>query len=292
VSGAREQGQGDTDRRRRPTPVCGLLAGVLAGLLAAFGLLAAATPATAAGARVDEVCRTLTDDASYKVRVQAALVLGKLADPAAVPCLSRALGDANKTVRAIAAQALGQIGSTAALDPLRALAKRDPDSFVRAQTEKALALIGAAGGGGAGARKGAKMYLNFGPFTGGTKSAAADSVKIVRDTLQSELGKLPTVTLTAATAGGPATPMAFLIDGSVTRLDDAAAGVATEVSCGVKVMVARWPSKSIISWTSADASVQSGSRPRDKENARRECLEATAGQLAEDLAKFLKAQGG
>jgi hypothetical protein len=268
--------------------VCGLLAGILA----AASLLATARPATAAGARVDEVCRTLTDDASYKVRVQAALVLGKLADPAAVPCLSRALGDANKTVRAIAAQALGQIGSTAALDPLRALAKRDTDSFVRAQTEKALALIGAAGGGGAGARKGAKMYLNFGPFTGGTKSAAADSVKIVRDTLQSELGKLPTVTLTAAAAGGPAPPMAFLIDGNVTRLDDATAGAATEVSCGVKVMVARWPSKSIISWTSADASVQSGSRPRDKENARRECLEATAGQLAEDLAKFLKAQGG
>jgi len=60
----------------------------------------------------------------------------------------------------------------------------------------------------------------------------------------------------------------------------------------VKVMVARWPSKSIISWTSAEASVQAGSRPRDRENARRECLEATATQLAEDLAKFLKAQGG
>jgi hypothetical protein len=78
----------------------------------------------------------------------------------------------------------------------------------------------------------------------------------------------------------------------VTRLDDTATSGASETSCGVRVMVARWPSKSIISWTSAEASVQSGLRPRDRENARRECLEATAAQLAEDLAKFLKAQGG
>ena len=45
-------------------------------------------------------------------------------------------------------------------------------------------------------------------------------------------------------------------------------------------MVARWPSKSIIMWTNAGASLQSGSRPRDKESARRECLEASAGRSA------------
>jgi len=60
----------------------------------------------------------------------------------------------------------------------------------------------------------------------------------------------------------------------------------------VKVMVARWPSKSIIMWTSAGASLQSGSRPRDKENARKDCLEASAGQLGEDLGRFFKSQGG
>lgn len=136
------------------------------------------------------------------------------------------------------------------------------------------------------------MYLNFGPFTGGAKTASSDSVKIVRDTLQAELGKLPIVTLTPAGDAGKTGATAFWIDGNVTRLEDVTASGASETACGVRVMVARWPSKSIISWTSAEASVQSGLRPRDRENARRECLEATAGQLAEDLAKFLKAQGG
>ena len=65
-----------------------------------------------------------------------------------------------------------------------------------------------------------------------------------------------------------------------------------ETRYGVKVMVARWPTKSIISWTNAGASLQSGSRPRDKESARRDCLEASAGQLADDLGHFFKSQGG
>ena len=245
--------------------------------------------------RVEEICRTLTDDANYKVRVQAALVLGKLGDASAVRCLLRALADSNKTVRAMSAQALGQVGDGAALDALRALGRRDPDPFVRSQTEKAVALLAGPPGGG----KRTKLLLNFGPFTGGVKTAPPEAIKLVHDTLQAELGKLAIVTLgaavPAASGGGDAAkggPLAFWIDGNVTRLDDAPAAGASETSCGVRVMVARWPSKSIISWTSAEASVQSGLRPRDRENARRECLEATAAQLAEDLAKFFKAQSG
>ena len=269
-------------------------------ILAAWwaGATTSGREAEAAGrssAKVPEVCRTLTEHANFKVRVQAALVLGKLRDASASPCLIRALADQNTAVRAMAAQALGQLGDVANAQALQTLATSDPDSFVRAQAMKALDLVSRPGGGpapaGAAAGGRAKIFLNFGPFTGGVKSAAGEGVRIVHDTLQTELGKLPIVSLIAipgAKAGSPS----FLIDGNINRLDDVAAGSAVEVACGVKVMVAAWPSKKIISWTSAEASVQSGSRQRDRDNARKECLEATATQLAEDLAKFLKAQGG
>ena len=272
---------GTASRRARASWV----AVIALGLVAAAPRAATATPS----GRVEAACRTLTEDANFKVRVQAALVLGKLGDAGAVPCLSRALGDQNRTVRAMAAQAMGQLGDVAALDPLRALAQREVDPFVKAQGEKAIALLSGPNGSG----KHLKIFLNFGPFTGGVKSAGPDAARMIHDTLQTELGKLPVITLTppaAADAGKPGAS-AFWIDGNVTRLDDVAAAGGSETSCGVRVMVARWPSKSIISWTSAEASVQSGARPRDRENARRECLEATAAQLAEDLAKFLKAQG-
>jgi hypothetical protein len=260
---------------------------LVAALLSALWLTATPSGAAASGKTV-EICRSLGGDTNYKVRVQAALVLGKLGDASAVPCLSAALRDSNKTVRAMAAQALGQVGDASALDALKLLFQRDGDPFVRSQAEKAMAMLS----GPAGAPKKLKMYLNFGPFTGGVTAAAGEPVKIVHDTLQNELGKLPVVSLSPTADAGRNGAMAFWIDGSVTRLDEAAGGTSSEISCGVKVMVARWPSKSIISWTSADASVQAGIRPRDRETARRECLEATAAQLAEDLAKFLKAQGG
>ncbi|HEY2728473.1 MAG TPA: HEAT repeat domain-containing protein [Polyangia bacterium] len=268
------------------------LAAGLAFLISWSSLTAAPARAAAPPAvKVEDLTKALLEDANYKVRVQAALVLGRLGDHSAVPSLVKALGDANKTVRAIAAQALGQLADRDAADSLRDLLKREGDPFVRTQTEKALALISSDIG-----QKKAKIYLSFGPFTGGVKAASPDAAKVIHDALARELGKLQVVTLTLAPADQKAFPktgmLGFYIDGNITRLDDVPAGGSSETSCDVKVMVARWPSKSIILWTNAGASLQSGTRPQDKVSARKDCLEASAGQLAEDLGKFFKAQGG
>jgi len=253
--------------------------------------------AAASAAKVQELCKAVVDDPNYKVRIQAALVLGRLGDASAVPALVKALDDSNKGVRAIVAQALGQIGDASAAEPLRDLLRHESDAFVRAQSEKSLAALSSGGPGGAGgAGRRAKVYLTFGPFTGGVKSAGAESARLIHDVLARELGKLQTVTLLLGPAEQKSLAknamLGFFIDGNITRLDDVPAGGGSETSCDVKVMVARWPSKSIIMWTNAGASLQSGSRPRDKDGARRDCLEASAGQLDEDLGKFFKAQGG
>ena len=253
--------------------------------------LFAAAARGASDVKVDELCRAVIEDGNYKVRVQAALVLGKLGDPRAVQPLIKALGDSNKTVRGIAASALGQLGDAAAVEPLRDLLRHESDSFVRGQAEKAMAAL--SGGGGGGPKRGAKIYVNFGAFVGGVKSAGPDASKILHEALSRELGKMPIVTLTLNPADqhnfGKSGMSGFYIDGNITKLEDSG---GNETSCDVKVMVARWPQKSIIMWTNAGASVQSGSRPRDKENARKECLEASARGLSEDLVNFLKAQGG
>jgi hypothetical protein len=259
---------------------------LLCVFLGALTLARAAAP----DAKLEELTRAVVEDSNYKVRVQAALVLGKLADPRAVPALIRALGDQNKTVRGIAAAALGQLGDPAAAEPLRQLLRRESDPFVKTQTEKAIAALSSPAG------KRAKIYLAFGPFTGGVKSAGPEAAKIIADALAHELGKVSGVTLSLSAADqhnfAKTGMLGFYIDGNITRLDDVIAGGASETNCDVKVMVARWPTKSIISWTNAGASLQSGSRPRDKESARRDCLEASAGQLSEELGRFFKAQGG
>jgi hypothetical protein len=121
-------------------------------------------------------------------------------------------------------------------------------------------------------------------------------LEALRAALKRELAKLTGVTFTLESGEektfGRSGRLGFLIDGNVTRLDDGVVGGGVEINCDVKVMVARWPSKSIILWTNAGAAVQGGSREREKESARRDCLEASAGQLGEDLARFFQSQGG
>jgi hypothetical protein len=68
--------------------------------------------------KVDDLSKALLGDPSFKVRIQAALLLGKLGDKAGGDALIKALNDEDKSVRAMAAQSLGKLGgapATAAL---------------------------------------------------------------------------------------------------------------------------------------------------------------------------------
>jgi hypothetical protein len=259
-------------------------------LPAAICLLLLAGPVRAAGPKVDELARLL-EDSNYKVRLQAALLLGKLGDKSAVTPLTRALEDKDRLVRAMAAQSLARLGAPDAAPALKALLQHERDAFVRGQVEKALAALGPTRG------SGAKIYLTFGSFTGGAARITDPAMlNALRAGLKRELSKLNGVTFTLESGEEKSFArsgrVGFLIDGNVTRLDDGQVGGAVEINCDVKIMVARWPSKSIILWTNAGAAVQSGSHERDKASARRDCLEASAGQLGEDLAKFFHSQGG
>jgi hypothetical protein len=261
-------------------------------------LLLASPRVVCAGSKVDDLSSALLNDPSFKVRTQAALLLGKLGDKAGVEPLIKGLVDENKTVRAMVAQSLGKLGGDAAVVALKNVLQRESDGFVLAQAEKALAAIGSATPvppDNKPDNKDRKVYLKFGPFTGGSKAADAGLLGLLRDSLRQSLGKLPHVTVVEGAEEknmGKGGRPAFLVDGNVLKLQDSDAGSALETSCEVKVMVARWPSRSVILWTSAGAAVQGGKRDRDKQNARRDCIEASAGQLGDSLVGYFKSQGG
>jgi len=267
--------------------------------LAVVAVLAAALSIDSTGpavaGKVDDLARALLNDSSYKVRTQAALLLGKLGDPAGVEALIKALGDDNKTVRGMAAQSLGKLGrGDKAAAALKGLLEHEPDSFVRGQIEKALAVTPSPRPPEADNRD-RKLYLKFGPFTGGSKAADATVLGLLRTSLRQNLEQLPHIAVVEGAEEknmGKGGSPAFLVDGNVLKLDEAAAGSGLETSCEVKVMVARWPSRSVILWTSAGAAVQGGSRDRDRQNARRSCIEASAGQLGDSLIGYFKSQGG
>lgn len=91
---------------------------------------------SAFGDRFDYFVKQL-DAPGFKVRLQAAYILGTLGDKRAVPPLVKTLGDTHYAVRGAAAIALGSLGDLAAVKPLAKLAT-DEESWVRAEVMKAL----------------------------------------------------------------------------------------------------------------------------------------------------------
>src|SRR5262245_5113579 len=81
----------------------------------------------------------LRQDPSYKVRLEAAIALGKLHDKRALPALMQSVADEREhyTVRGMAASALGQIGDPVARETLER-AKRSPNNFIHDRAVRAL----------------------------------------------------------------------------------------------------------------------------------------------------------
>jgi hypothetical protein len=100
--------------------------------------LVAGMGAASAANKVDALAAALLADPSFKVRTQAALLLGKLGDKDAIDSLVKALGDDNKTVRAMAAQSLGKLGGDKATVALKSLLQRESGRITGRQRSKGL----------------------------------------------------------------------------------------------------------------------------------------------------------
>ncbi len=264
--------------------------------LVVVSLLAALFCGRARADKIDELARALMEDPSYKVRVQAAIVLGKLADKRAVPALVQALSDENESVRGVAATSLGRIGDPSSANALLR-ATNDPSEFVAAQAKKALALVSAATTSVAlpGPRAGARFYVAIGFDAAG--KAGTQYSQVVREALAKELQKLPTVTLSVSGSGKPSRDLlaskhlqGFVVDGTIQRLSSTPAGGSQTIDCDLKAFVATFPERSIKMMTQEGASLQTGSGPSEESSGKRDCLVAAIEAVRDDVDKFLRTQ--
>ncbi len=205
------------------------------------------------------------------MRVQAALILGKMADKRALDSLKIALRDENESVRGVAATSLGRIGDRDALSALQAAAA-DPSEFVRNQAHKAAEMIQSSNS----ISDGGGIVLAVG-FT--SKAAGND---IVRGALARELARIPGVTMLEGNAATGKHGRSFVVDGSVQRLT----GGGGQVDCDIKAWVATNPDKAIKMLTTEGASLSASGA--EVEGAKRECLKAAAEAIKEDVGKFLR----
>src|SRR5262249_8362705 len=107
---------------------------------APFALAVAAAVSLAAenDDRVARLGESLAKSPAYKVRLQAAVLLGRSHDARAVPSLISALRDDHPTVRAAACLGLGIFADPSAITPLLDVVTTDDDPFVRDEAKAAL----------------------------------------------------------------------------------------------------------------------------------------------------------
>ena len=257
--------------------------------------------------RVDDLGEALANDPSFKVRVQAALGLGRLGDARGVPALIDALDDVNETVRGMAVQSLALIGDPRGLGPVRAL-RTDESPFVRDSVEKVLPAWEATTKRGRSdappplpaplvrtplppAPRGARWFLTTNLAVKGARPDS--SARLTEGTLHA-VGKLPKVAVTVPGARPNAAPpdgrrlaalklTGLVIEGTLTV---SLAKTPAQLDCAWSGVIATWPARAIRATLSATLAVP-GARRLDQDNALGQCLDTVAGLIAEETRKYV-----
>ncbi len=242
--------------------------------------------ATARADRVDDLSRQLTDDPDYKVRLSAALNLGRLGDRRAIDPLTTALGDADKTVRGVAAATLGRLVDASVAETTRAriagalevLSRVDPDGFVRSQAEKSAAAIRAIRTPPPPTTKG--VYVEIGPMADASKRGDKTLMQAMRKKVVDSFGERAPAFATIKPSDAELGRMAaFYVDGTVTALT-VQKGPPTSVVCKVSMILATYPQKSMFGFLNGSAEASAaGSSDRAVAEAASDCVTA----VVEDL---------
>jgi len=240
---------------------------VLRALALGVVLLVAAT--TTARSSVSELIQKLERGEDFRVRVAAALELGKRKQSAARRPLERALADENPAVRAAAAAALRVLGDRRALKALRERLN-DPSQAVRSQIESSIAALEpdepAEGSQAAAAR--AEVLVQLGEISAPhdqelPKQARAKLLKHFRRDSRKNLGQLPGVQVLpdvsgAATQTGRSLPL-VMVTGRLRSAKMTQEGDQVVYSAKVEYIMHRMPGRAIASLVSGSAKAKAES---------------------------------
>jgi HEAT repeats len=213
---------------------------LLAALFAAQVL--AISPRTSV-ADDDAAIRALATAGDFRLRVAAALTLGKSTSPGARLALERALGDAQPAVRSAAAAALGSLGDPAALGPLRVALAVETTPGVKAQIDSTVKRLSAVA-----------VKPRFLVSVGKLENKSGDSTTSLTSTLKastrSRIALVSGVELLAegtdAAAEGKSRSLpSFTLDGSLTQLQKHQGSDGVGYAARVEYVIRRMPEQTL-----------------------------------------------
>jgi len=207
---------------------------------------------------LDELVEQLKSASDFRLRVSAALQLGKsLTGDAAAP-LEAALDDSNASVRAAAAAALKNLGDQAAVPALKAH-RSDKSEAVRAQVAAAIKSLEEERLTGPKPR----VLVKIGIMKNGSGVKSKKIESELADSSRRKLGELPGVRVLAADGSGPSTeansgkpstvPM-VMVTGNVSELRALREGRSITYSASVEYVLHTMPEQAIAAKVSGRAS--------------------------------------
>ncbi len=252
--------------------------------------------ATGAGGADDfaKLTRDLSGADDFRVRVQAALHLGKSGDARALGPLYGALSDESAAVRASAAAALKTLSDPAALPALREHA-RDSNTSVRKQVQAAISVLEARRQKDAERRREAKVLIKLGKVRNATQVRSEKATEAVTRAARSELDKLDGVALLNPSedprelAEEGALPV-VLLTGKIRKMQADRDGSATIYSAEVEYIVHRMPEQAIVGKISGRASARADRSDRNaRVRARSQVLESAVARAMQSAPRAILA---
>jgi hypothetical protein len=205
---------------------------------------------------VTSLSRVLVAPGDFRVRVNAALALGKTHSRGALGPLVSALDDDHPAVRAAAAAAIGSLGQRDAAGALRARLAREHVSSVRSEIGTAIEILGA---GRLGNVKGVKYLVQLGIMRNNSGVRGSELAETFRGVTRERASELPGVVVLTdegvQVAQAQKTPM-LVLDGVVNRLTKGARGQSLTVSAQVEYVVRKAPEQSLKGTVSGAAEAQ------------------------------------
>jgi hypothetical protein len=232
-------------------------------------------PSAWASPGLDELVDQLRNAADFRVRVSAALQLGKSLSPDASKPLEGALEDANASVRAAAAAALKNLGDLSALGPLRA--HSDKSAAVRAQVASAIRSLEEEATSGPKTR----VLVKLGIMKNGSGIKSPKIESQLTDTSRRRLSALPGVRVLAPADEGSqksGSPPMVMVTGKISELKASREGSSIVYSASVEYVLQTMPEQSIAAKVSGRASATASEQDANDQDKsaelRRSVLEA------------------
>jgi len=207
----------------------------------------AGRPRTAPAQDIGAAKHDIADGDDFRLRVRAALLLGKSHDPSARPLLEAALDDAHPAVRTAAAAALAVYGDAGAIPALQRHAG-DASSSVKAQIQTAIAALQKGSGG---SWLTTKVIVQLGDMKNRTGIRGEQPSGVLRNATRMHASALPGAVVTDGTdaqllreAASRHVPIVAL-DGSLQKLTQGQQDTELRIVAQVEFSMRRMPEQSL-----------------------------------------------